>query len=76
MSSYDFTGFFQPVDKAKFSLGGDQGLNIFEAGYPKSQQITCDSTATVDGIEETVPAGSSDLYNNASTDTYTYQTAP
>lgn len=56
----------------KFSLSGDQGLNIFEAGYPKSQQIACDSTATVDGIEQTVTAGSSSLSYDATTDTYTY----
>jgi hypothetical protein len=49
----------------KFSLSGDQGLNIFEAGYPKSQQIACDSTATVDGIEQTVTAGSSSLSYDA-----------
>jgi len=83
---YNFTGFFQPVDNlptvntvnagraipVKFSLGGDQGLNIFDAGYPKSQIIACDSTAGVDGIEQTVTAGSSSLSYDASTDTYTY----
>lgn len=83
---YAFTGFFQPVDNlptfnsvnagkaipVKFSLGGDQGLNIFDPDYPKSQQIACDSTATVDGIEQTVTAGSSSLSYDASTDTYTY----
>lgn len=85
-TGYAFTGFFQPVDNlpfvnsvkagqaipVKFSLGGNQGLNIFEPGYPKSQQIACDSTAPVDGIEETVTAGSSSLSYDASTDTYTY----
>jgi YVTN family beta-propeller protein len=83
---YNFTGFFQPVDNlpvlnyvkagqaipVKFSLGGNQGLNIFEASYPKSQVIACNSTATVDGIEETVTAGSSSLSYDASTDIYTY----
>lgn len=86
LNIYSFTGFFQPVDNlpvfnvvnagraipVKFSLGGDQGLNIFEAGYPKSQQIACDSTALVDGIEETVTAGSSSLSYDPSTDQYTY----
>jgi Tol biopolymer transport system component len=84
--TYNFSGFFQPVDNlptlnsvnagraipVKFSLGGDQGLNIFEAGYPKSQQIACDSTSNVDGIEVTVTAGSSSLSYDASTDIYTY----
>jgi len=83
---YDFSGFFQPVDNlptlnmvkagqaipVKFSLNGDQGLDIFAAGYPKSQSIACDSTTGVDGIEETVTAGSSSLAYDPSTDTYTY----
>ncbi|HEX9441730.1 MAG TPA: ExeM/NucH family extracellular endonuclease, partial [Roseiflexaceae bacterium] len=83
---YNFAGFFQPVDNlptinsvkagnaipVKFSLSGDQGLNIFAAGYPKTEVIACDSTAPVDGIEETVTAGSSSLSYDASTDTYTY----
>ncbi|RIK43124.1 MAG: hypothetical protein DCC58_10080, partial [Chloroflexi bacterium] len=29
----------------KFSLGGNQGLNIFLAGYPKMQQINCSTRA-------------------------------
>jgi hypothetical protein len=84
--SYAFSGFFSPVNNlptvnsvtagravpVKFSLGGDQGLDIFEAGYPKSQQIACDSTAMVDGIEETVGAGGSSLSYDAATDQYTY----
>jgi Tol biopolymer transport system component len=85
-ASYTFTGFLSPVDNlptlnlvkggraipVKFSLGGDQGLDIFEAAYPKSQQIDCDSSAEVDGIEETVTAGSSSLSYDAATDIYTY----
>src|SRR3990172_4059934 len=56
-SVYNFSGFFQPVDNlpalnsvnashaipVKFSLAGNQGLSIFAAGYPVSQQITCDT---------------------------------
>jgi YVTN family beta-propeller protein len=84
--NYSFAGFFQPVDNlpvlnlvkggqavpVKFSLGGAQGLDIFEATYPRSQQVACDSTAPVDGIEETVTAGSSSLSYDPRTDTYTY----
>jgi Tol biopolymer transport system component len=84
--SYAFTGFFSPVDNlptlnlvnagraipVKFSLGGDQGLDIFEAGYPRSQQIACDSTAAVDGVEETLTAGGSSLSYDAASDVYTY----
>jgi hypothetical protein len=56
----------------KFSLGGDYGLDIFEAGYPKSEVIACNSQAEVDGIEETVTAGNSSLSYAAGSDTYTY----
>ena len=83
---FNFTGFFQPVDNlptlnsvkagqaipVKVSLGGDQGLNIFAAGYPKSEPITCGSNVLVDGIEQTVTAGSSSLSYNAGNDQYTY----
>jgi hypothetical protein len=56
----------------KFSLGSDQGLDIFEAGYPRSEQIVCNSGALVDGIETTVNAGSSSLSYSAGNDQYTY----
>jgi hypothetical protein len=83
---YVFSGFFQPVDNlpvvnqanagaaipVKFSLGGNQGLNIFAAGYPKSELIACDSTAAVDGIEETVSAGNSSVSYDPITGWYTY----
>ena len=83
---HNFSGFLQPVDNlptlnlvnagraipVKFSLSGNKGLNIFAAGYPKSQTIDCDSTAPVDGIEQTVTAGGSSLQYNALTDVYTY----
>ena len=83
---YVFSGFFSPVDNLpvfnvvkagqaipiRFSLNGDQGLSIFAAGYPKSEQITCDSTEPTDGIEETVTAGGSGLSYDPATDEYTY----
>jgi hypothetical protein len=83
---YNFSDFLPPVDPlptlnsaragasvpVKFSLNGYKGLSIFDAGYPKSQSINCDSNAQVDTIEETVAAGASGLSYNASTDTYTY----
>lgn len=84
--AYDFAGFFSPVDNLptlnlakagsaipiKFSLGGDQGLDIFATGYPKSQPIVCDNSASVDGIEETMTAGSSSLAYDPVADLYTY----
>jgi hypothetical protein len=86
LAEYSFTGFSQPVDNlptvnqmkagaavpVKFSLDGDQGLGIFADGYPKSQTITCSSTSTVDGIEETVSAGGSSLTYDPVSGTYTY----
>ena len=83
---YNFSGFFPPVDNlpvfntrnsgsavpVKFSLSGNQGLAIFESGYPKSQLIPCDSTVPVDGIEETVAAGASSLSYNPGTNKYSY----
>jgi predicted extracellular nuclease len=82
---YNFTGFFQPVDNlpvinsvkagqaipVKFSLGGDQGLNIFAAGYPKIEFTACMS-GTVDAVETTVTAGNSSLSYDPSSDQYTY----
>jgi hypothetical protein len=84
--AYDFRGFFQPIDNLpvvngakagsaipiKFSLGGDQGLAIFASGYPRSQVIACESTDAVDGVEETVTAGSSSLTYDATADQYVY----
>ena len=83
---FNWAGFFQPVDNlptwnsvkagqaipVKFSLGGDHGLNIFMPGYPKSEQIVCNSTALVDGIEETVTAGASSLTYDPGSDRYHY----
>ena len=83
---YEWTGFFRPVDNpptlnsvkagraipVKFSLNGDQGLDIFEDGYPKSYKIDCNSTTDVDGIEETMAAGKSSLSYDAGTDQYIY----
>lgn len=83
---YDWTGFFRPVDNlsvlnavkagsavpVKFNLGGNQGLDVMQAGFPKSQVIDCGSSATVDGIEETVTAGGSSLSYDATAGHYTY----
>src|SRR6185369_12959558 len=71
----NFTGFFQPVDNlpvvnvvnagrgipVKFSLGGNQGLDIFAPGYPASGVIPCNSNDPASVLEETVTAGSSSL---------------
>ncbi len=86
VSPYAFGGFRSPVDGAgvrnlakagsaipvKFSLGGDRGTSIFTAGSPASQRVTCDTSAALDAIEETVAAGGSSLSYRAGTDVYTY----
>jgi hypothetical protein len=84
--TYPFSGFFSPVDNlpvlntvnagqiipVRFNLGGDQGLDIFAAGYPKVQQIACDGSAPSDVVEETVAAGNSGLQYDPATQIYTY----
>jgi hypothetical protein len=83
--TYDFSGFFRPIDNevlnvakagsaipVKFSLSGYQGLEIFKPGYPLSRQITCDTTLHLDGVEETVTAGSSSLSYDPTVPQYIY----
>ena len=80
-----FAGFFQPIDNGvlnrmkagravpvKFSLGGDYGLDIFAAGYPRVTTISCEGNATADPIEETETAGGSTLTYDAASDRYQY----
>lgn len=83
--TYNFSGFFQPVENpptlnvvnagrgvpVKFSLGGDQGLDIFAPGYPASASTVCGTTAENE-IEETMTAGSSSLSYDAGADRYIY----
>jgi len=83
---YQFSGFFSPVANpptvnvvnagsavpVKFSLGGNQGLDIVAAGYPQSQAINCDTSSPQSDLAATVTAGSSSLSYDASTDRYTY----
>jgi subtilisin family serine protease len=73
--AWAFTGFFAPVDirplinvaqagsaiPVKFSLGGDQGMNIFAAGSPFSTSTACDTGAPSEAVGETVTPGSSSL---------------
>jgi beta propeller repeat protein len=86
VTAYSFTGFFAPVNNLpvyneakagraipiKFSLGGDQGLDIFAPGYPSSTLIPCSSSALTDAVEETVTAGASTLRYDAAAGLYVY----
>jgi hypothetical protein len=86
IEDYTFAGFFQPVDNVptrnlakaglaipvKFSLNGDQGLAIFEPGYPVSQPVTCDASTPTDAVTDTVTAGGSSLSYDGSSDQYSY----
>jgi dipeptidyl aminopeptidase/acylaminoacyl peptidase len=83
---YSFEGFFSPVDNppvvnrvkagsaipVKFSLGGDQGMDIFSTGYPVSQTVSCDTTLPMDDIEETVMSGASSLSYDPGNQKYQY----
>jgi hypothetical protein len=84
--SYRFAGFYQPIDNGvwnsakagsavpiKFSLGGDQGLDVIKPGYPKLATTSCpDATTTVDAVEETLPSTASALTYDSVSKVYTY----
>src|SRR5215208_4779906 len=84
--NYGWTGFFSPVDNngtyntvkagsaipVKFSLAGNQGLNIFATGFPTSAKTPCNATSPQDMIEETVTAGGSSLSYDSLADRYNY----
>lgn len=53
----------------KFRLGGDKGLDVLSAGYPKVVSSACGGGT--DEVEQTVTAGSSGLSYDAASGTYT-----
>ena len=81
-----WSGFFQPIDMGdvlnqvkagsaipvKFSLGSNAGLSIFEAGYPQSIKIECNTSTPLDNIETTVTAGGSSLTYDPIANQYIY----
>jgi len=79
-------GFYQPVDNlpvvnvmkagaavpVKFSLGnGNEGLDIFAAGFPSATAMTCGGGLS-DTVDQTSTAGSSSLSFDVATNTYNY----
>jgi predicted extracellular nuclease len=83
---YDWDGFFPPISNppvlneanagsnvpVKFSLSGDQGLEVFFTGYPVSMQIDCQTGEQTGTAEETITAGNSSLTYDLDMDQYTY----
>jgi hypothetical protein len=83
---YAWSGFLPPVDNPPavnpvtagraipltFSLGGDQGLDIFRGGYPASAAYPCGDSTPADAIEPTVTAGASGLSYDPASDRSTY----
>ena len=57
--------------KLKFSLGGDQGLNVFAPGYPASAAHTCGDAGAIDASQPTTPAGKGLTYDKKQ-GVYTY----
>jgi probable HAF family extracellular repeat protein len=55
----------------KFSLNGNQGLDIFAAGYPRSKTVPC-TLSTTEGGEATRTAGRTGLSYRPGTDQYSY----
>ena len=86
MVVFDFRGFFRPIDNlptlnvvkagsgipVKFSLSGDQGLDVVAPGYPASDGVDCNTSAPLDTVEQTVTAGGSSLSYDALADQYVY----
>ena len=85
---YEFSGFFPPVDNlpavnhvkagqavpVKFGLAGNQGRAIFAHGYPRSERISCGSSALVHGTQGTVTAGENSLSYRGGQYTYVWKT--
>jgi serine protease len=83
---YDFGGYYPPVAPVpainpaaagsaiplKFSLAGNQRLDILAAGYPTAQQVECETLKSVGDPSATKPAGKSGLSYDPVTGWYNY----
>lgn len=82
---FDFGGFLSPVNPrptfnvakagsalpVKFSLGGNQGLDILETGSPASMSVACSNSAPTEAVSETTTLGGGLRYD-ADTEQYIY----
>jgi predicted extracellular nuclease len=83
---WNFSGFLSPLanppveNKANsgaailigFRLGGNQGLAVIAAGYPRSIQYTCGTAVGSRPTDATTPTVNAGFSYNAATATYTY----
>ena len=83
---YDFGGFYPPVEPAlalnqardgsaiplKFSLAGDQGLEILAVGSPASAPLDCATLNPGEDYQPAKSAGGSGLSYDAASDQYAY----
>ena len=81
---YSWTGFFQPIENLptmnsekagqtipiKFSLDGDQGLDILADGYPVSQEVDCESGVPLGSATGIGMPGNSSLKYDVDGDQY------
>jgi hypothetical protein len=84
--AWNVSGFFAPVDNlptvntvqpgrtipAKFSLGGNRGLDVFAGGYPKTQAYSCETNQPLDAIEEIAPDSGPTLTYDPGSGRYSY----
>jgi len=83
---FDFSGFFAPVENPpafnqfkagravpiKFSLDGDRGMDIFAAGYPDSEEISCEDADMVNDVKNTLNDSTSSLSYDTKAKQYNY----
>lgn len=83
---YSFSGFFAPVVNAptlnqatagnnvafKFSMAGNQGLDILAANFPASRRIDCKTLAPLGAYQATSPSAKSGLQYDTATNQYIY----